>query len=135
MRAREWGPSAYLRSPARRRDWGPAPSSPGQDSGDFLEPAGEIEGSEARGTGGGRADRVSAAWQGPCDQVQVCPSPPPARRRQPEELSYLALLPLRAVLAGSRLGRSAFHATYCATPFEPVAVLDAEHANERQCGL
>ena len=98
MRAREWGPGAYWGSPARRRDRGPAPCSPGQDPGGFLEPAGEIEGSEARGTGGGRADRVSAARRGPCGLAQVCFSPPPACRRQFKELLDLALNQLRVVL-------------------------------------
>ena len=115
MRAREWGPGAYWGSPARRRDWGPAPSSPGQDPGGFLEPAGEIEGSEARETGGGRADRASAAWQGPCDQVQVCPSPPPARRRQFKEPPYLAFFLLRAVLAG-HMKVLLVHRTFGANP-------------------
>ena len=58
--------------------------------------------------GGGRADRECAAWQGPCDRVQVRPSPPPACRRQPAAAPRWPLLVTvrgrysRAVHAGER---------------------------------
>ena len=87
--------------------------------------------------GGGRADRARAARQGPCDHVQECLSPPPARRRQFEEPPYLCASLLWAALAGHTavlLVDLVFGATYCASPLDLAAAMGVEHANAGQCG-
>ena len=101
------------------------------------EPEDEAEGDEASETGGGRADRARADRQGPCDRVQECLSPPPARRRQFEEPPYLCDSLFWAALAGRvtvLLVDLVFGATYCAGPLELAAALDVKHANEGQRG-
>ena len=130
-------PGARLPPTPGRRDWGPASRDPGQGLAGPREPEDEAEGDEADETGGGRADRARADRQGPCDRVQECLSPPPARRRQFEEPPYLCASLLWAALAGHAtvlLVDLVFGATYCASPLELDAAPDAEHTNGRQCG-
>ena len=97
--ARDRETGRLLAAGAGCRDWGPAPRLLLRKAfDDLLEPEVAAKASEAHETGGGRADRVSAARRGPCGLAQVCFSPPPACRRQFKELLDLALNQLRVVL-------------------------------------
>ena len=81
--ARDRETGRLLAARAGCRDWGPAPRLLLRGAfNDLLEPEVAVKASEAPETGGGRADRVSAARRGPCGLAQVCFSPPPACRRQ-----------------------------------------------------